>query len=160
MKTALSPQKALERLETLCAKSERSTGEVRRKLRGWGIGAADAAAIVASLVDRRFVDDRRFAAAYVRDKFRFQRWGRLKIRAGLYAAGVDAAIIADALAQIDPAEYAAVAADIARRRYAADIAAGDRSPRECRQRAIRAAMARGFEPAVVMNFHFDGEEKD
>lgn len=149
MMRTVEPAAALARLEALCVKAERSTGEMRRKLRTWGIAGADADRIVASLVERRFVDDARFAAAYVRDKFRFQRWGRLKIRAGLVAAGVPAPLIADAIAGIDPDEYAAVAAEIARRRYDAEIAVGGRSPFECRQRAVRAAAARGFEPAIV-----------
>lgn len=37
-KTEISPDKALERLEALCAKSERCTEEVRRKLYAWRIG--------------------------------------------------------------------------------------------------------------------------
>lgn len=150
MNSPITPERALERIEALCVKAERSTGEVRRKLRTWGLGTDDADRIVASLIERRFVDDRRFAAAYVRDKFRFSHWGRLKIRSGLYTAGVAADIIADALADIDPAEYAAVAASMARRRYAAELAAGSRTPFECRQRTLRAIAARGFEPALVM----------
>ncbi len=150
MISRITPEKALERIEALCVKAEMSTGEVRRKLRAWGIGSGDAERIVASLVERRFVDDSRFAAAYVRDKFRFQRWGRIKIRAGLYAAGVDSGIITEALQEIDPEEYAAVAADIARKRYAACLATGEYTPYECRRRALRAAAARGFEPPIVL----------
>lgn len=84
-KTEISPDKALERLEALCAKSERCTEEVRRKLYAWRIGPEDIDSIISSLKERRYIDDERFAHAYVRDKWLFSHWGRRKILMGLAA---------------------------------------------------------------------------
>ena len=75
----ISAKDALVRLETLCARSEQSTGEAREKLRRWGILSADAEKIIDSLVDRRFIDNARFARAFARDKIRFSKWGRIKV---------------------------------------------------------------------------------
>ena len=69
----ISPQQALERLETLCAKAERCSWELQRKLILWKIETEDAAEIMDSLHRRRFVDDARFARAFARDKSRFDQ---------------------------------------------------------------------------------------
>ena len=82
-KKPISPEKAKVRLEELCARSEQCTGDAYKKLQTWGIARSDAETIVKSLVDRRFIDDERFCHAFVRDKMRFARWGRRKIKAAL-----------------------------------------------------------------------------
>ena len=67
----VSPEQALVRLEELCVRAERCEAELRRKLMQWAIVPADADSIIASLRARRFLDETRFAAAFVRDKYRF-----------------------------------------------------------------------------------------
>ena len=53
--------------------------------------------IVESLQKDKFVDDARFANAYVRDKARFSKWGKVKVAYNLKALGVDASIVNEAL---------------------------------------------------------------
>lgn len=48
----LTPEQALDRLETLCVRAEQCTGDLRRKLVGWGIQPGDADAIIAQLKKR------------------------------------------------------------------------------------------------------------
>ena len=79
----MKPEQALMRLESLCARSEQSTWELRQKLMRWGIDDAASGKIIEQLVKTKFVDDCRFAHAYCRDKFRFSRWGKVKITNGL-----------------------------------------------------------------------------
>ncbi|MDE5705414.1 regulatory protein RecX [Muribaculum sp.] len=105
-KTTISPEKALERLEALCAKSERCTEEVRRKLYAWRIGREDTDMIISSLQERRYIDDERYAHAYVRDKWLFSHWGRRKILMGLAAKRIPSDIAGEAVAEeIDPDRY-------------------------------------------------------
>lgn len=94
------------RLETLCAKAEHCVSELADRLYRWGIADTDRSRIIESLIERRFVDNERFAHAYVRDKYRFSRWGRRKILAGLAAKRIDRSIALSALSdEIDPDEY-------------------------------------------------------
>ncbi len=142
----ISPDRALARLEDLCARSEQSTGEAARKLAGWGIAAQDAAKIIASLVQRRYIDDRRYCHAFVKDKFRFARWGKRKIYAALSIKRVDRTLISEALDEIDGDEYYASLCEI--------IAAKARSMTDAdtyegRTRLFRFAASRGFEPDLV-----------
>lgn len=102
----ISPEKAQERLEALCAKSERCTDELRRKLMGWHISAEDTEAILTSLLRRKFVDDERFAHAYVRDKWQSNHWGRRKILMGLASKRIPSDVAREAVAEeIDADRY-------------------------------------------------------
>lgn len=98
-----TPEQALRSLMNLCVKAERSEFDVRRLLERWGIAAEERQRIVDTLIRERFVDDRRYAEAYVREKVRFSGWGRFKIRAALRAKRIDESIIDEALGQVDGA---------------------------------------------------------
>lgn len=142
----VKPEQALVRLEELCARSEHSTGEFRTKLRQWRIAPADAEEIIESLTARRFVDDSRFARAFVRDKYRFARWGRIKIRLQLRAKGVDSDTVAEALELIDSKEYSRILARqlVARMRRSPNV----QDPAE-RQKIFRTMIAKGYEPSLI-----------
>lgn len=144
----VTPEKALARLEELCVRGERCEGELRAKLRTWQIASADADSIIDSLRQRRFFDDARFAHAFVADKVRFARWGRIKIAMALRAKRVDHDIASDALAEIDERIYAeALEAVIAAavRRIGDDAA----HTYEGRTRVFRAVVSRGFESDIA-----------
>lgn len=134
------------RLEALCARSEQCEGEIRRKLRLWQIGEEDANTIVRSLRRRRFVDDSRYAGAFVRDKYRFARWGRRKIELALRQKRVDADIIAEALDEIDEDEYTEVLRQLI---VLKSKSLGDMDAYEARNRLFRFAVSRGFETTIA-----------
>lgn len=98
-----TPEQALRSLMNLCVKAERSEFDVRRLLERWGVVEEERQRIVDTLVRERFVDNRRYAEAYVREKVRFSGWGRYKIRAALRAKRIDEAIVEEALEQVDGA---------------------------------------------------------
>lgn len=102
----MEPAVAQTKLEELCAASERCSWELREKLHRWGIRGSEASAIIDRLIADRFVDDERFARAFVIDKYRFSRWGRIKIRAALYAKRVPSWMIDEAMDEVDDEEYA------------------------------------------------------
>ena len=105
----INPTEALGRLRELCSRSEYCTNDMAQKLYRWGIGADTASKIIESLQRDRFVDDARFARAFVRDKYRFSGWGRIKIRAALGAKRISSGDIDAALDEIDAEEYEATA---------------------------------------------------
>lgn len=143
----ITPDAALARLEAMCARAEHCTGEMRQKLRTWKIAGSDADKIIASLRERRFVDDSRFARAYVRDKLRFACWGRRKIAQGLALKRVDASIASEALASIPDEEYREVLQSVLASRLRLDPEL--LATFEGRQKLMRFAMQRGFEPQLA-----------
>lgn len=144
----MTPANALARLEALCARAEHCTGEMRDKLRAWKIDASEADKIIGSLVQRRFVDDERFARAYVRDKQLFSKWGRRKIAQGLAVKRVDRGIIKQALDDLDREEYLHILDSVLAARLRQDPAM--LASYEGRAKLLRFAMQRGFESSLAL----------
>lgn len=142
----ITPDKALIRLEELCARAEHCSSEILQKLRNWGISSADADAILESLKSRRFVDDTRFAVSFVRDRYRYARWGRVKIRLQLRAKHIDPDVIEDALAEIDEPEYLAILETLVK---AKARTIEDPKSYESRTKLFRFALNRGFETSLI-----------
>ena len=64
--------------EAYCSSVERCPSDVEAKLKGWGASPETLAAVMAHLFKEKYLDTVRFCSAYVRDKYRFNQWGRMK----------------------------------------------------------------------------------
>ena len=106
VKRTKTPEQALRALMTVCAKSERAISDVRRSLTRWGVAPEQHQPIIDRLVRERFIDEARYAEAYVREKLNLSRWGVRKIRAALKAKRIPEQTIDEALAQADPQKLA------------------------------------------------------
>lgn len=146
-KKPLSPQAARIKAEEMCARAEHSSGEILEKLKKWGIGASDAAAIVAALKKARYIDDKRFACAYARDKMEYSHWGRRKIALGLYTKRISRELIDLALDSLDTERYQEALRSVvaAKRRSLPDPDTYDG-----RTKIFRHAASRGFEPDLII----------
>lgn len=145
-KQKVTPQEALMRLEALCAKSEQCTLDLRQKLYKWEISSGDCEKIIKKLIEERFVDDARFAVAYCRDKYRFNRWGRMKIMYGLRAKQISSNDIKEALNAIDEKEYEQILVSVIKSK-AQTIK--DVDTYEGRTRLFRSVASRGYESALI-----------
>lgn len=141
----VSEEEALARLEELCARAEHCTGEIRERLWKWGIASDIQEKIIDSLIDGRFVDDTRFARAFVNDKVRFARWGRRKIAYALAAKRIDHEIIRDSIAEIDEETYLENLQDLIEAK-AKSIGNGTYEQRE---KILRFIVGRGYEPSLA-----------
>lgn len=98
-----TPDQAYAALLRLCARSEKSSGDALRLMQRWGVTPAARESVLRRLIAERFIDDRRYAEAFVRDKIRLSGWGIRKIRATLRQKGIAADIVEETLAALDPA---------------------------------------------------------
>ena len=96
-----TPEQALASLMRQCARAERSSGDALRLMRGWEIEPKDQQQILQRLIRERFIDDRRYAEAFVREKTSLSAWGEYKIRAALKRKGISEAIIGEVLLSSD-----------------------------------------------------------
>lgn len=96
-----SATQALQSLMRLCARAEKSSGDALRLMRGWGVAESERRGVLQKLIDQRFIDDRRYAEAYVREKSNLAGWGARKIAFQLRQKGVDKEIINSTLATLD-----------------------------------------------------------
>ena len=93
-----TPQQALQSLMRLCARSEHSSGDALRLMKRWEVADDDARRVLARLQAERFIDDARYAEAFVRDKLNLSGWGSYKIKMSLRAKGVSREIIEEVVA--------------------------------------------------------------
>lgn len=93
------------RAATYCSKSEHCKYDVLQKLYEWRVDESEHEEIISRLVDERFIDENRYAIAYAKDKFAFNKWGRVKISMMLKAKRIGSADIDEALSSIDDDKY-------------------------------------------------------
>lgn len=138
---------ALNRAASLCSRSEKCSSDIFDKAIEWGLSEEDAARLVSFLIREHYIDDQRFAHAFVNDKFTYQHWGRIKIRYSLRQKGIDDDVIAEMFEQIiDPDSYLSACADQLRPKFRGmklPLSPADRA------RLMRFAAQRGFEPNVI-----------
>ncbi|WP_417153128.1 regulatory protein RecX [Rikenella microfusus] len=145
---AKSAEQALESLMATCARCERCISDVRRSLYRWRMRPEDYEPIIARLVRERFVDEGRYARAYVRDKANGSGWGRRKIELGLRAKGIPKEIIDEALTEIEPERQADRLETMLYRRLVRERDK-TRSAYDLRTKLFRWAVGRGYDFAEV-----------
>ena len=93
-------QQALQSLMRLAARSEKSTGDALRLMRTWGVPEAEQRGVLEKLIADRYIDNRRYAEAYAREKSRLAGWGERKIAMQLRMKGVERETISAVLAEV------------------------------------------------------------
>ena len=93
-------QQALQSLMRLCARSEKSTGDALRLMRTWGVPEAEQRGVLDRLIADRYIDNRRYAEAYTREKSRLAGWGERKIAMQLRLKGIERETISAVLAEV------------------------------------------------------------
>ena len=119
-----------------CSQKEYCRSEIAQKLRTKGATPDEIESLLARLESERYIDETRYARAFVSDKFRFDHWGRIKI------------VNALRMKLITDDDYRASLSDfIASRRRTTK---GD-TPYAINQKIARSAISRGFEPHLVFD---------
>lgn len=92
----------MEKLERLCARAEHCSADIRRRaLKALEGDEAAASQVVKQLIRERYVDDARYAAAFVREKSSLTGWGPVKIRFALRGKGIPDSIVDEALGEAE-----------------------------------------------------------
>lgn len=153
-------KKGYSKAAALCSRAEKCSHDVEKKLRDWGYEDEFVVAIIDKLIEDRFIDDERFARSYVRDKFRFNRWGKIKIGFMLRQKLIPQFVIDDVLyEEISDDAYFEMLCDL--------IQSGKRRYRKAegydlKVKLVRFATFRGFSSDIVFraieHVGLDGEE--
>ncbi|MED9995680.1 MAG: regulatory protein RecX [Paludibacteraceae bacterium] len=135
----------LDKMMVYCSKGERCVLEVTEKLRAAEASADDIEQIVGVLVEMNFINERRYADAFVSDKFRFNKWGRVKIAHALKQKRVDVACIERALCVIEEEAYLQTLAQLIATKQ--KMVKGTATQKQAA--VIRFALSRGFEYDMI-----------
>lgn len=149
MKKELTETEMRYKAEAFCIQAERCIADVKSKLETWGADTATAESIIEHLLKEKYVDQTRFCAAFVRDKYRFNQWGRAKIGQALRLKKIPADLIAAGMEEIDEQEYLSILSNLIRQKGKSVKA---RSEYERNAKLIRFAVSRGFELEDIFRF--------
>ena len=151
----MTEQEAYLQLAALCAQAEHCQQEMRDKMRRWELDETVQNRIIARLVKERYVDDERYARAFVKDKIRYNKWGRRKVQQALWMKRIDADIQQRVLDEIDEKEYLDILRPLLKQKRKSIKAESDY---ELNQKLLRFALSRGFGFDIIRQCLDVGEE--
>lgn len=138
--------KALETMRKLCASREMCTSDISAKLTKMGVETGEQESIIKSLTEDKFLDDSRYATAFVRDKSRLSGWGPVKIKFHLRQKSISDRIISVALESIDKAAEQERLHKILLIKYKS--LAREEEKEKNLNRLVRFALSRGFDYGI------------
>ena len=136
-----SEKEAYQTLAALCAQAEHCQWEMLEKMRRWEVPEEAQARVMQRLVKERYVDDERYAQAFVKDKIRYNKWGRRKVDQALWQKHIDEDIRKRVLNEVDDEEYLSVLRPLLKQKRKSTKANSDY---ELNQKLMRFALGRGF----------------
>lgn len=135
-----------------CALRECCRQDIRKKWMEGGLDDATCERLLDRLEDEGFIDEARYARAFVHDKLEYDHWGRLKMAQALRLKGIARRTIDEAMAEvIDDAKYREVLRGVLERKFNTHhFDADDREEAyKAMQKLVRHAASRGFEPELI-----------
>ena len=157
MKKKMTEQEAYLQLAALCAQAEHCEQEMRDKMKRWEIDEMAQNRIIQRLVEERYVDNERYARAFVKDKIRYNKWGRRKVQQALWMKRIDNDIQQRVLDEIDDKEYLDVLRSLLKQKRKSIKAESDY---ELNQKLVRFALGRGFTFDIIRQCIQVDEELD
>ena len=157
MKKEMTEQEAYLQLAAICAQAEHCQQEMHDKMKRWGLDETVRQRVVDRLVRERYVDDERYARAYVKDKIRYQKWGRRKVQQGLWLKHIAEGIQQQVLGEVDDEEYLSVLKPLLKQKRKTIKAQSDY---ELNQKLLRFALGRGFTFDIIRQCLDVDEEPD
>lgn len=139
-------EEALVKTSNICARQEKCIFDIEKKLRDWDVEPSIRHRVIDQLIKEKFIDEERYIKFYVKDKFVFNRWGKIKIKWQLKGKQIYGQSVEEALSQINEVEYADALAQllINKRR---SLKGDDKY--KIKASLIRYASSRGFEPDLI-----------
>lgn len=145
----MTEKEALLKMESYCSTAEHCIYDVRKKLDNCELQKDEVERIINKLQQQGYVDEKRYAEAFVHDKLFFAKWGRVKISNMLWQKRISESIIADALYTIDDDEYIAVLKDVINSKKRG---IKGKTEYEKSVKLIKSVASRGFEIPLITRF--------
>lgn len=142
----MTEQQILFKLTALCSASEHCSAEMTEKMTKWEVDEATQARIMEYLVKEKYIDDERFCRYFVRDKIRFNKWGRRKVEQALFMKRIPKTISNAVLDEVDDNDYLEILRPLIRQKAKSTKA---RNEYEKNMKLIKFALGRGFTYDII-----------
>jgi len=107
----LESLKVLQNLERICSTSEKCSNDVLKYIAKCGLTQEESELILNSLQSAKYIDEERYITAFIRDKYRFSKWGKYKIEQALFLKKMNKQLVAKILSEQLGNEYKAMVLD-------------------------------------------------
>lgn len=138
----ITETEALNRVAAYCSTAEHCRAEIAEKLQRWGIAYDAIERILDRLEQDKYIDEERFCRAFVNDKYRFAKWGKVKIKQALQLKKIPSVTYHSFLNEIDEEEYLSILRDLLNSKRKSVRAENEY---ELNGKLMRFAFSRGFE---------------
>ena len=101
----MKTEKALSIVKEICSRHEKCIFDIRRKLDLWDIKPENQEKIIVELIKEKYIDEKRYSGFFVSDKFKLNKWGKIKITYALKEKGIKNDDIISGLEKIEENEY-------------------------------------------------------
>ena len=147
---------ALSKAMALCSQREYCIDDIKSKMQSWSVGNTDSDKIISTLIHENFINEKRYAEAFVKDKFRYNKWGKIKIRVSLKMKKIPVDIINSALDSIEPELYKKTIEELltAHRR-----SVKSKNQYDLKGKLLRYGLSKGFESDLLYDI-LSGEFKN
>ena len=135
-----------KKIEFYCAYQERCHYEVSSKLNKLGVFGDEVDEYICYLIDENYLSETRYSEAFIRGKFNYNNWGRIKIIRELKVRNISEWNINNALKQIDDKEYEKKLNKICYKQI--QLISGSSS--EIRNKVIRRLTQKGWETDLII----------
>jgi regulatory protein len=147
MKKQKTEQDAYLTLAALCAQAEHCQWEMTEKMRRWELSDEAQARVMERLTRERYVDDERYARAFVNDKVRYNKWGRRKVEQALWAKHIDEDIRQRVLDEVTDEEYLRVLRPLLQQKRRTTKAPDEYT---LNRKLVQFALSRGFTFDIIL----------
>lgn len=148
---------ALSRVAAYCSTAEHCRAEVTEKLQRWGIAYDAIDRILNHLEQEKYIDEERFCRAFINDKYRFAKWGKVKIGQALQLKKISPTTYMRFLNEIEEEEYLSILRGLLATKRKSVHAENEY---ELNGKLIRFALSRGFEMKDIRNCLELSDEND
>ena len=137
----MTKEHILSKLTAHCARGEHCLDDMRRKMARWQVEPSLQEEVLQYLVSEQYIDESRYARAFIEDKIKFNGWGKHKVEQALRMKRVPPEVYTPLLAEVADDDYEAILLPLLQSKsktlkYDSDY--------ELRMKLIRFAMQRGF----------------
>jgi regulatory protein len=146
LKQQYTPKESKVKIAKFCAYQERCHQEVRDKLYAYGILPNDVEEIIYELIQNDFINEERFAKAFVRGKFNYKKWGRIKITQELKKRKISKYCINKGLGEISEEKYKVVLTEILDKKSKQFSSLKEYQKN---YKAVQFAMGKGYESTIA-----------
>ncbi len=142
----MTEAEAYNKFSAQCALAEYCCSDIRKKMQRMEMGEEVTERVIRHLKKEGFIDESRYSKAFVRDKFRYNHWGRVRIEQGLRMKGISQSLIVDAMLEIDEDDARETLLHLMKKKLPS---VKGRNAYEIKAKLMRFAMSRGFDIDLI-----------